>query len=135
MVAPKMKIRTLSVTIPCRTLDESTIFYTDELLLFERTELWGDEWTVLQPRYGVPIGIYLWLTEGLEPFLRSEPLISIDVTDLEEEYRRLSSLDFVSGAKMLSSSIFEYPLASFFALEDPGGNVIQIAENRGFATL
>lgn len=125
-------LRALSVSVPSTDIHASLSFYSDELGYFERTDRWGEGWAAL--RASLDRGrceTYLMVSCDLKPVAVDQPLLWIAVNDVRSEFRRIASIGRSTGGRLISDDIFEYPLASFFNLADPCGNIIQVECDRG----
>ena len=108
------------IEIRVASLEAARLFYCEELALFDFHQDFGMGQISLA--YKGNESIFLFLAEGAaDPVDR--PLFSIEVERCEPVFNRLKAQPLKSGAEMLNTEVFEYPLGKNITLKDPSGNM------------
>ena len=112
------------IWLPAHDATAMQQFYVNELGGFVLAQDWGMGHLELRWLYG-PLGLYIHTpTDNYTRDASATPRLSLRTSQLDAEFARLNAMNFSSGAKLLSTHIFDYPAGRNFTLRDPAGHCV-----------
>ncbi|MFD2921478.1 VOC family protein [Terrimonas rubra] len=107
------------------SIKDSELFYCKDLELFDFYQDYGMGSIALMAKNNP--GFMLLLTTGTVPFTE-EYLFELQTDNCDALFDTLKGKAFTTPGRLLSTTVFEYPLGKSIALEDPSGNKFLLFE-------
>jgi hypothetical protein len=118
-------MKKVEIRIAVNSINESKIFYCDDLDLFVFKYDYG--MTTISLSYKNNPDFILKLTETL--FKPNErPLFGLWIENCGKTFQELQEKKFKSSGELISKEVFEYPIGKNFLLRDPSNNKFLIFE-------
>lgn len=106
-------------------IKDSELFYCKDLELFDFYQDYGMGTIALMAKNNP--GFMLLLTTGTVPFTE-EYLFELQTNNCDVLFDTLKQKEFLTPGRLLSTTVFEYPLGKSIALQDPSGNKFLLFE-------
>ncbi len=118
--------KTVEILLNVNSVEEAKQFYCNELNLFSFYYDYGMQ--TISLLFVKNPTIRLTLSEGVL-FNIDTPIFSLEVENCDEIFKVLQGIQYNTDGKLISNSVFEYPLGKNILIQDPSGNKFLIVEN------
>lgn len=121
-----VRLSSIEIRLNVNAVNQALEFYCNELGLFSlhRDYGMGNISIVYKNNPSFKLMIFEGQTINVE-----YPLFSIETENCTKLFHQLLGTNFSSNGKLISKSVFEYPIGKNILLQDPSGNKFLIFEN------